>query len=536
MSTPRRIRLLPEHLIDQIKAGEVIERPANVLKELVENALDAGSTRIDVEIRDNGLTLLRVSDDGVGISPGDLEMAFGRHATSKIERFEDIYRLDTFGFRGEALPSIASISRLECVSWTQDSPEGASLRFDGGLSQGVFTATKSGVPHGTVMTIKDLFFNTPVRLKFMQSTSAEKNWLKRFFYAFALAYPERSFSIQWDDGEKLLYPAAQDHVARVRQFFSPKVAATLEIKEAFRQWQGLSCRLLLVPSANHRPEGPLEQVLINRRPILEKGFQRIVLQVLEKYWPGELPTPLILLDVPGDQVDVNVHPNKTVVKFHQHGEIISLITATLRECLPEQSATSELPLQSPILPDAPRGDLSRDRLESYTHHMELLSPGDFVVPQASSLVWPGPYFLQQDLQRTYYVDGRAILGAWAQEKLKSLSDSVPLLVSHPLRNCALAPGVVERLQTAGFELDELEAKFWVIRAIPSWLKGLPLETGLQLVLRSLNVDDAQVADFAYESLSPGKWQEVWEQLSIPEMLREGQLIELSPALFRQARK
>jgi DNA mismatch repair protein MutL len=216
---PQTIRLLPEHLIDQIKAGEVIERSANVLKELIENALDAGAKQVDVEIRDNGLTLMRVSDDGHGISREQIPLAFGRHATSKINAFEDLYRLSTFGFRGEALPSIASVSRMECVSWTQDEPQGGTLRFEGGKQEALHGAEKSGRVHGTVMTIQDLFFNTPVRLKFLQSPTSEKNWLKRFFYSFVLASPQVGFSILWDDDERQFYAPTTDHVARLRQLF-----------------------------------------------------------------------------------------------------------------------------------------------------------------------------------------------------------------------------------------------------------------------------------------------------------------------------
>lgn len=536
VKAPARIHLLPEHLIDQIKAGEVVERPANVLKELIENALDAGATKIDVEIRDNGLTLLRVTDDGSGINPSDLEMAFGRHATSKIERFDDLYRLRTFGFRGEALPSVASVSRLECVSWVADNAEGASLRFEGGLSQGVFSAAKAGIAHGTVMTVKDLFFNTPVRLKFMQSASAEKNWLKKFFYAFVLAYPQVSFTLQWDDAEKLLYPAAKTHVDRVRQFYSAKVGGGLKVTEAYRQWHDLSCRLLLIEGNGHRPDGPLEQVLINRRVILDKGMQRMSQQILEKHWTqSEQPTVLILMDLPGDQVDVNVHPNKTVVKFHQHNEVVSLVTATLRECLP-QAAPAQAPLltDSPQLVETPRFDLPRGREESYTYHMEQLS--DVVsAPAATIGHWPGPFFIHESHGKAFYVDGKAVLLAWAKTELTRESDPMPLLVSQPLRNLVLPAEAHAVLQTAGFEIDELEKNFWVVRAIPSWLKGLPLETGLAVVLKTLQLPSITINDFSYASLSPGKWSEIWEQVTLPELLEGRAVIELSPALFHRMR-
>lgn len=536
MSAPRRIHLLPEHLIDQIKAGEVIERPANVLKELLENSLDAGSTKIDVEIRENGLTLLRVTDNGSGIMPRDLELAFGRHATSKIERFEDLYRLSTFGFRGEALPSIASVSRLECVSWTKESPEGASIRFEGGVSTGVFSATKTGLPHGTVMTVQDLFFNTPVRLKFMQSAGAEKNWLKRFFYAFLLANPKVEFSLQWEDNEKLLYSATADHTERIRQLFSPKVMASVKIHHAHRQWQGLSCSLFLISAGALRTEGPLEHVLINARPVLDKSFPRIVQQVLEKHWHGDLPAVLLMLDVPGEQVDVNVHPNKTVVKFHQHNEIISLVTATLRECLPQLAQPLPREQQIQALPESSPTDLTRDREESYTRHLEELGPlFDASGSAAPATAWYGPYFIQEELGRVFYVNGKALLCAWAQMKAGSAAESVPLLVSHPLRDVSLTPAQVAKMQQTGLELDELDAGFWVIRAIPSWLKGLPLDTALGALCRACGVPAISIADFSYEALSPGKWGEIWQDVSLASLLEQRLVIELSPELFTRGK-
>lgn len=540
MSSSPKIRLLPEHLIDQIKAGEVIERPANVLKELIENAIDAGSTKIDVEIRENGLALLRVTDNGQGIASSDLELAFGRHATSKIERFEDIYRLSTFGFRGEALPSIASISRMECVSWREESKDGASVRFEGGIPQGVFSAAKSGAAHGTIMTIKDLFFNTPVRLKFMQSTGAEKNWLKRFFYAFVLAYPEVSFSVQWDDSEKLLYPKSDNSIERIRQFFSAKNSSSVDIQESLREWQGLSCRIILVQSNNLKIDGPIEHVLINKRPVLDKSFQRIAQQVLEKYWPGMNPSVFISLEVPGDQVDVNVHPNKTVVKFHQHGEIISLITATLRECIPQQNSNFQYQPQIPVSnPSANPSDLLRDREESYTQHLEHFSsigPDEGPSSAAINTATFGPYFIHQAQEQMFYVNGKEVLSSWVKLQLSNPSESLALLVSHPLRNTNLSQQNSKLLQNSGFELDELEKNFWVIRAIPTWLKGIPLEVGVPLILCSVGIKGIQIDDFAYESLSPGKWNEIWSQMSLVSLLEEKRIISISPKLFTRDSK
>jgi DNA mismatch repair protein MutL len=519
--SPSRIELLPEHLIDQIKAGEVIERPANVLKELLENAIDAGSSQIDVEIVDNGLSLLRVSDNGRGIPSDQIELAFGRHATSKIKRFEDLYRLDTFGFRGEALPAIASISRLECASWT--SPQaGAMLRIDGGRPASVFHAGDQGRSHGTVMTVRDLFFNTPVRLKFLQSAVAEKNWLKRFFYAFVLAHPEIGFSIQWDEGEKLLYPAAPGITERVRQLFSGK--AVIETQEALAEWQGLSCHIVTVTETTHRSDGPLEHVLINGRPVLDKTFTRLMQQLWEKHVASPFPRVLLLLRLPGDHVDVNVHPNKTVVKFHQNHEVLALVTATWRKLLPQtHSPQTPSPAVQTEFDPAPTHDLARDRSASYTQHMQDLWQDSPLAPEPISpegLSEVGPYFLWQSTGQHWYVHGRELLKTWVQIQMQGPAESTPLLVSHPLKS--LTESQQKMWSQAGFEIDELEPGYWVLRALPVWAQGIPLE----ILVATVRGD--QLAPFAFTELSPGKWQDIWN--SCPPEARWA--VGLTPALFK----
>ncbi len=516
--TRPRIQLLPEHLIDQIKAGEVVERPANVLKELVENALDAGARRVDVEIAENGLSLLRVSDDGLGIAPDDLETAFGRHATSKIARFEDLYRLRTFGFRGEALPAIASVSRLECASWTEDLG-GATIRFEGGLPQGRFPAGPQGRAHGTVMTVRDLFYNTPVRLKFLQSGLAERNWLKRFFYAYALAHPDKDFTLQWDEGERLIYPATGNggHATRVRQLYGAK--AVIGTREARGEWQDLRCHIVAIDEGSHRADGPIEHVLVNQRPLLDKTFPRIMQQLWERHSAAPMPRILLMLELPGDQVDVNVHPNKTVVKFHQHHEVMALITATWRKLLPAGDA-SAAPARPPEFFSAPHDaaqDLARDRGESYSQHMRELRGHSDVIRAV-----PGPFFLWHRGEADWYVDGKELLQRWVARRLAGPAEQLPLLVSHPLRHTVPSAVQREALAAAGFELDELEPQLWVLRAIPEWGQGLPVDLLCGLALGT------PVADFAFDALSPGKWDEVWDCTPTEKAFA----LALTPALFR----
>lgn len=538
LAKPKTIRLLPEHLIDQIKAGEVIERSANVLKELIENALDAGATQVDIEIRDNGLTLLRVSDNGHGITREQIPLAFGRHATSKINAFEDLYRLSTFGFRGEALPSIASVSRMECVSWTQDESMGGVLRFEGGKQEQLRSAEKAGRAHGTVMTIQDLFFNTPVRLKFLQSPTSEKNWLKRFFYSFVLAWPQVGFSILWDDEERLFYPATTDHVSRLRQLFSEKAQERLRIHEMVKEWQGLSCRIVNVFNSGSRADGPLEHVTVNGRPVLDKAYGRVIQQVMEKANLAEIPATMVFLEVPGDQVDVNVHPNKTLVKFHQMGEILSLVTATLREALPKSAPATEVAKEF-ALPhvNTTATDLDRDRAQSYAGHLQRFSAQEDLTLSTGSLTLyqsQGPYFLWQTPESAHplYIDGRALLSAWVKKRGLVTAESEPLLVSHPLRDITLSSEQLKNLNEQGFEIDELEKDFFVVREIPHWGRGIPLMLLMPLALYGQG-SKTTFPEIHYHEVAQSKWEEVWASTSLEEWRKLNVLLEITPALFNR---
>lgn len=528
-----RIRLLPDELIDQIKAGEVIERPANALKELLENALDAHPTRVDVEIRSNGLELIRVSDDGHGINAEDVAYAFVRHATSKISAFTDLYRLDTFGFRGEALPSIASVSRMECASWTAQADAGALIRFEGGHPDGPHSTQKTGLAHGTVMTVKDLFFNTPVRLQFLQAGNSEKNWLKRYFYAATLAWPQITFTLQWDDNEKLLYPSAAGRDARIRQFFGVKAVGQIELKQIKKEWRGMSCEILLVHEASYRSDAPLDMVLINHRLVLDKAFLRAAQNLFDKHFPAGHPRMVVVIDMPGDELDVNVHPNKTVVKFRQHADVLSFFTATLREILPEVTITAatHTHVSDVAAPD-----------HRYRYHREAWlademddGPAPTTVPVSNSisLAAPGPFLFWRIPHSPFpfYVDGKKLLLEFVTRRLHHPSESMPLLVAHPLREIKPDTVQIKDLALAGFELDEIEPNFWVIRSIPSWLYGLPLSLGITMVMRAFGPQDLLIPDFSPEELSPGKWAEVWDSFGVEEITHRKLAIELHPTLF-----
>ncbi len=535
------IELLPEHLIDQIKAGEVIERPANVLKELMENALDAGATRVDVEIKDNGLSLIRVSDDGCGIPAKELPLAFGRHATSKLRRFEDLYQLHTYGFRGEALAAVASIARVDCVSWTREEASGARLGIDGGVTEAVQTAAKSGRDHGTIMSVQDLFFNTPVRLRFMQSAGSEKNWLKKFFFAFVLGAPHVAFSLQWDQDERLIFPATRDTSERLLQLFSSKARERITLCSHAREWHGVRVEAWAIFAEGARPAGPIEHVLVNQRPVLDKAYARIAQQVCDGASLPSAPLLFLRIDIEADRLDVNVHPNKTLVKLHQQSEVHSLAGQVIREAIAQvrpatagaasaaQLTFSAAASSTAGLAGGVHGNSQQD-LEGqrdYSAHLERLQgQGPLSTTDALQLLHLGDELLFREGAAVFYVSARRLFLCWLQLHLGQQNcERIPLLVGHPIRGRPLAPAALAFLNSAGFEVDALGPELTLVREIPAALRGF--SAGL-LVEGALATFSEHGSPLALGEVTRQQWEKMWLELGAAA---QAIALKLSPALL-----
>ncbi len=526
MSGPR-IEFLPEHLIDQIKAGEVVERPANVLKELMENALDSGATSLDIEIIENGMELIRVQDNGSGIAGDQIEMAFGRHATSKIKSFQDLYALSTFGFRGEALPSIASISHIECASWTDQYPQGVSLKISGAIVESKHDVKKTNLEHGTIMSVRNLFYNTPARLKFLQSAQSEKNWIKKYFYSFVISRPDVSFSLAWDQTEKKLYPKVSSFEERIGQLFSSK--AKVEILSAQKEWNGIDCKIFFIFTQNQRSEGPLQHVLINGRPVLEKSYQRISQQVLERAQLPTIPETMIILNVPGDIVDVNVHPNKTVVKFFKTNDILSLVSATMGEALPKKTISPVTPSLNIDFRNDPINFELKNRTDVYSEHRDALTQSSLFETQKDlSIIHQssGPYLLISDPQFDYpfYISGKEMLEDWI--KSQPAAERYPLLVSHPIKNVILSSNDLDWIRSRDFDIDRMK-DLVVVREIPIWATNLPLNIVLAFILAELK--KSTVADFNPQDISSHQWLKIY--LETQSLENKKYKILLSPQLL-----
>lgn len=323
-----KIKTLPEKVINQIAAGEVVERPSSVVKELMENALDAGATWIEVEVLEGGSKLVKVSDNGEGMSPEDAKLAVQKHATSKIYSAEDLSNLHTFGFRGEALASIASVSNFELSSRVPDQLSGTSIKIKGGSAPKVMEA---GRPQGTTITVSNLFFNTPARQKFMKKQSTEENHIMMVVTTYALAFPQVGFKLIMN-GREALQVTASDFKTRLSNVFGRELAASFLPLDH----QGSGVRVTGVVSAPTITKPTRENMLyfVNRRWITNPSLGHAVMTAFHTLLPTRrFPVAVLFLELPEDQVDVNVHPTKREVKFAKDRDVYDAVVKAIRGAL-----------------------------------------------------------------------------------------------------------------------------------------------------------------------------------------------------------
>ncbi|HMC19170.1 MAG TPA: DNA mismatch repair endonuclease MutL [Gemmatimonadales bacterium] len=332
-----RIAVLAPQVADQIAAGEVVERPASVVKELVENALDAGARAIRVEIEDGGKSLIRVSDDGEGMARADAELALSRHATSKIREAADLIGVGTFGFRGEALPAIASVSRFE-LETSPDGATGTRLRLVGGKRDGVDDAVRQ---RGTTVTVRALFFNTPARRKFLRAQATETRAVVEAVTLLALTRPETAFTLASDERTLIDVRPAARAIERVAALWGGALADTL-LPIAHREGP-LEVRGFAQRPAQAKPTGRKGYVFVRGRPIRDPFIVRAAeAGYRSTLAPDDRPSLILFLDLPGDAVDVNVHPSKLEVRFRDKFFVEKVVEEAVRGALGPLSAAAPL--------------------------------------------------------------------------------------------------------------------------------------------------------------------------------------------------
>ena len=324
-----RIRLLSDALVDQIAAGEVVERPASVVKELVENSLDAGATRIRVEIRAGGSALIAVTDDGLGMTPAELPMALQRHATSKLSKASDLMRISSFGFRGEALPAIASVSRFRILSRARGSDVGYEIRSEAGQ---IIREGEAGGPEGTRIEVADLFSSVPARRKFLKRPGTEWGHIADWLARLALVRPDIHIEAQRDDRKASVWPACNDPRDRIAAILSDDDAAALI--EVNHTDPGCRIHAYVSTPERTRPNGQALYLFVNGRPVRDRLLRHALVEAYRDLLPrGRFPIGVMFLDVDPETVDVNVHPAKWEVRFEDPQAIHRAIRRSVRDAM-----------------------------------------------------------------------------------------------------------------------------------------------------------------------------------------------------------
>jgi DNA mismatch repair protein MutL len=343
-----RIHRLPTNLANQIAAGEVVERPASVVKELVENALDAGARRITVAIELGGKKSIKVEDDGEGMEPDDARLAIERHATSKISRPDDLSAINTLGFRGEALPSIASVSHFTLRTRANGQPTGTEIRVNGGT---ISSEREVGAPEGTCIDVDDLFYNLPARRKFLKSDTAEATQVSRLMTQMALGYPEVGFSLTSGARRLLECPPANGLRERFFQLFGERP----DLIELRKEAGGLRIEGYVAALGDQGPVRGPQNVFVNRRIVKDRTIAHAIVEAYSVATIKERsPEVHLFLRIPADRVDVNVHPTKAEVRFLEQSLVHEVLRRGLAEALGQGRAPELQFTPFAARPDEPR--------------------------------------------------------------------------------------------------------------------------------------------------------------------------------------
>ncbi|QPC80977.1 DNA mismatch repair endonuclease MutL [Phototrophicus methaneseepsis] len=343
------ILILDEQVISQIAAGEVVERPASVVKELVENALDAGATFVQIEVGAGGQRFIRVSDDGIGIPADEVKIAVMRHATSKLRTADDLSRIETLGFRGEALSSIAAVSRLLITTRHRDETMGMRIRLEGGQ---VLEASAVGAPAGTVVTVENLFFNMPARKKFLKSENTEKRLINQIVMNYAMAYPHVRFVLVHDGREIFRSPGSgqlADVVVKVFGLSQFKQMVEVDGEEIIRGRGGrIVVRGFVSEPDLNRKDRSRVILFVNGRAVQDNSLAYAVTQAYHTLLPkGRYPHAVLVISVPPDFVDVNVHPTKAEIRFEDANIAFSAVQRAVREVILGYARPAMTPRREP---------------------------------------------------------------------------------------------------------------------------------------------------------------------------------------------
>ena len=475
------IRRLPDHLVNKIAAGEVVERPASAVKELVENALDAGAATVTVDLRDGGSALIRVTDDGIGMTAEELPLALERHATSKLEHDEDLDAIATLGFRGEALAAICAVSRFTLTSCPRGSAAGLRLAGEGGT---VKQRLEVPADAGTSIEVRDLFFNTPARLKFLKSSATELAASLRALTQLALAHPHVQLRVTNNARPVLTAPAASDLRHRVGAVWGHDVATRLLSVD--RTEHGVVVRGLASPPDLTRGNREEIVVIINGRPVRDPALLQATLDAYRPLLPRDrFPVVLLMLTVRESDVDVNVHPTKAWVRFRHPRLIYEMVAAATQAALRRPAVMPDVDVRAGG--HGPLAALAADAVRSSGGVAE--QPALFGAPPASEtrLLFGRVLGQVQDTfvvstfgEEIFFLDQhvaheRVLFERIRHEMLDGAPVAQTLLFPEPLElppaACALLERWREPLERLGFAFEGFGGPAIVVRAVPALLKA-----------------------------------------------------------------
>jgi DNA mismatch repair protein MutL len=518
-----RIQLLPSQLISQIAAGEVVERPASVVKELVENSLDAGASGIRVEVEQGGIRLIRIRDDGEGIEREDLPLAIARHATSKVSSLEQLERVTSMGFRGEALASIAAVSRLTLSSRVQSAESGWRVRV---TDSGECEQQPAAQPVGTEVEVRDLFYNTPARRKFLRTEKTEFGHIDTLLKRLALGRFDVAFSLTHNQRSIFSLPIAEEvkeRERRIRELLGPAFLENARFME--QQAVGLSLRGWVANPAFSRSQADMQLFYVNGRVIRDKLIMHAVRQAFQDVlFHGRHPAYVLYLELDPRQVDVNVHPAKHEVRFREGRMVHDFIFRSLQRTLAEPVAAENADTAPDGEQPGAEGTSSETKAYTFSHapdqgsmplgigeggaryrvSFEQQRPASTAKKNALSHGYPplgfalaqlaGVYILAENRSGLVLVDMHAAHERITYERFKETFDGagvkaqpllVPVSVAVSRREAELAQECAETFAMLGMEVDRLDSETLVVRSIPAILQGADGEKLLRDVLADL---------------------------------------------------
>ncbi|MHB8104894.1 MAG: DNA mismatch repair endonuclease MutL [Dehalococcoidales bacterium] len=486
------IKVLDKETINQIAAGEVVERPASVVKELVENALDAGATQIGVEIRGGGIQLIKVTDNGLGIPSGEVELAFERHATSKIRSPQDLQNIGSLGFRGEALPSIAAVADIEVVTSAEGEPSGTYLSLEGGA---VTQKKGQSRTRGTTITARNLFKRVPARLKFLKSMSTESGHVANVISQYALAYPEVAFLFTIDGKENLRTSGKGSLLDAIIDVYGTAIAGKmLSVDSSQQSWTAGQSALDIhvtgmvgTPELGRAGRGYLS-FFVNRRWV----NSRTLAYAVEEAYSGLLMTgrhPVAVIDIslPPDAVDVNIHPAKSEVKFRSEGEVFRAVQKAVRQALTAQMPVPQINDMAAPYKTTPSHQLeqlwgttsstgktvpiSRDIKPTLTASLPVLR----VVGQVMNV-----YIVAEGPDGLYLIDQHAAHERIRYDKVKQQREQrkpevqgllEPATFEVTPRQDAIMRSCLEELSNFGFKMESFGDRTYLVRSVPALAAG-----------------------------------------------------------------